>query len=203
MMVWAKSTYWVLGVRVAVLIFAFGVAFVVVERVDAYNNSGGTPCLFSYSGGGATLSMPYRNDTSLPPTGDYQTAFDAARPDWNSTYTPASFSFQTGSHGHYFVSADFGASGYFGKARWYCFGSGGTRSATEAWLNEYYLDSEGQNYKQSVAAHELGHWIGARHSTVSPAVMNSGRNRNTLYTAQEDDECAINDRYDSDWEVTC
>jgi hypothetical protein len=170
------------------------------ERIDAYNNSGPYPCVFSYSGGSSTLSMQYRNDTSLPPTGDYQTAFNGARTDWNSSYTPASFSYDSGSHGHYFVSADFSPQTWFGLLTPWC--SGGNRTASEAWLNEDKLDTEGANFKRSVASHELGHWIGTGHSTVSPSVLNLSRDRDTVYTSQEDDECAVNDLYDSDWEVS-
>ena len=55
-----------------------------------------------------------------------------------------------------------------------------------------------------VATHELGHFIGARHSRVTPAVMNAPLNYPTIYGVEADDECAINDLYDHEhYPVTC
>ena len=61
-----------------------------------------------------------------------------------------------------------------------------------------------QDVATMVATHELGHFIGARHSRVTPAVMKSPLDFPTIYGVEADDECAINDLYDHEhYPVTC
>ena len=100
-----------------------------------------------------------------------------------------------------------GTSGPYGRATWGCNWITWKRNTSKASLNTDRLGSKSANFKQSVASHELGHYIGVRHSTVTPAVMvmNTSRNRGTVYeTDHADDECAVNDRYENDiWEVDC
>jgi matrixin len=185
---------------VMMIIAAFALGFVgtsVLSRpVLAYNNSGNLPCKFSYSGGSNLLQVPYRNDPFLPPTGAYLTAFNSARSNWNGTATPVLFS-SAPSGTHSFMAYAMGTDGPYGHATWACTWTAGIRIASTAELNTSRLSFQGPTVKQSVASHELGHFIGIRHSTVTPAVMNDNRNRLTVYTAQVDDICGVNHRYPS------
>ena len=99
---------------------------------------------------------------------------------------------------------DLGQSGPLGRTSWSCNAWLFKRSATTALLNSYHLDDESLTYKRSVATHELGHYIGARHSNVTPAIMNVAGDNDTYYEVYEDDECAVNSRYShTSYPVTC
>lgn len=69
----------------------------------------------------------------------------------------------------------------------------GQPNRNTSYISTYAIPND--NYGNSVAVHELGHFIVASHSTNSPAVMNQDRDRNGIIWAYADDECAINDKY--------
>lgn len=103
----------------------------------------------------------------------------------------------------FFAAAPLTASGPYGQTHQGC-SIGGVRTTTITTLNIDRLGSVSSTFRRSVANHELGHHIGIRHSTVSPAVMNSGRDRETVYLPQVDDVCGVNHRYPSTgWPPTC
>ncbi|MBQ3577872.1 MAG: matrixin family metalloprotease [Firmicutes bacterium] len=51
------------------------------------------------------------------------------------------------------------------------------------------------NVAQSVGVHELGHVIGLAHNSVTYSIMNESRNRNNIYTVQNDDRNGVNAIY--------
>ncbi len=171
----------------------------------AYDDEGHVFCKWPYSGGGSLLTVKYRNDPDFPPSGAYATAFNSARSDWNYTPTPVWFTYTSyWLDQHYFAALPLGVNGPLGSTSDTCSWPGNQRIATASELNTSRLDSKSTNYKQSVASHELGHFIGIRHSYINPSVMNESRNRESIYEAMYDDECGVNDRYPStSWPVTC
>ena len=191
----------------AIAVALFLTSTMAASKAFAYNNQGSTPCVWSYSGGTSQLEPEWRVHPDYPPTGAYDTAFDDAIADWDSSGTPTVFDHNTSQSNHYTAAEALGTSGPYGRATWGCNWITWKRNTSKASLNTDRLGSKSANFKQSVASHELGHYIGVRHSTVTPAVMvmNTSRNRGTVYeTDHADDECAVNDRYENDiWEVDC
>lgn len=67
-----------------------------------------------------------------------------------------------------------------------------------AWMevNQYSVTGKSWNFQVSVAGHELGHGLGlADENTVSPALMNQNRNRDTIVNPQADDLNGTNALY--------
>jgi hypothetical protein len=170
--------------------------------VKAYDNTGHVFCKFSYGGGWNFLNVPWDDDPYWPPTGDYATAFSLARSDWVATATPVLMPFSDGSS-HVLGAVPLGMSGPYGHTSEACAIVTGVRVATTVDLNTDVLGSYSSTVKRSTAGHELGHHIGIRHSTVSPALLNSDRNREVIYTPQPDDVCGVNHRYPSNWSYGC
>ena len=184
----------------AVLVFMFSA---LGGTVYAYDNSGNRPCVWPYEND-TTLSVPYVQDRNHPVRSEYYTAFRGAIIEWNGASTPAFISEDTSQSKHKIAVKNDGMSGPLGKTSWSCRFWLGKRTGTYLYLNSARLDTKSATYKESVASHELGHYIGIRHSSVSPAVMNLGRDRESVYSPQQDDECGVNARYShSSYSVTC
>lgn len=189
---------------VALTIGVFTSWFAVSGSV-AYDNAGTVFCKWPYAGGSSLLYVLHQNDPSYPPTGAYATAFSDARSNWINTATPVYFQPTTyWLDQHYWSALPLTGSGPLGHTDFGCTWPGNQRSWTLVELNTDRLDSESSTVKRSVASHELGHHIGIRHSSVSQAVMNQDRNRESIYSPQTDDICGVNHRYPStSWPPTC
>ena len=193
-----RYALWTLGI-----VGAFGVAIIVGSSLSAYNNqpSWRLPCVWEYEED-TTLEIRYRYN---PITKAYRDAFRDGIEEWDDADTAAEFVYNTIQRKHRLGQENRPGNGYDGYHEASC-GKLPPRKRTGsyAWLNSAYLDNESARYKRSVATHELGHYIGAGHSTESPAVMNTDRDKERRYRVYEDDECAINDRYEhEDYPVTC
>ena len=192
-----RYALWTVGV-----VAAFSVAIFVGSSLSAYNNQPvyELPCVWNYDEN-TTLEVPYRNH---PMHLSYYNAFQDGIDEWDDADTAAKFDFTTSQDGHYLGAEDVPEETFLGYTSWRCFAWLNKRSWTYAWLNIAHLDDKSARFKRSVATHELGHYIGIGHSTESPSIMNSNRNKEQLYRVYEDDECAVNDRYEhEDYSVTC
>ena len=187
----------------AAAVLAIVVSMLSASSLFTYNNSGSTPCVWPYNSN-TPLEPLWKNDPDYPPTGNYVSAYSQARSQWDSSNTPVVFDHDTSQTKHKFGVRDLGQSGPLGHTSWWCVAWLYKRSSTSTVLNSYHLDSESQTYKKSVATHELGHYIGVRHSNVTPAIMNTDGDNDVYYNVYEDDECAVNSRYShSTYPVTC
>ncbi len=168
----------------------------------AYNDIGGNVCKWSYDDD-TTLELPYRSDPQFPSTGAYAVAWSSARLDWNDADTPAEFTYDGGQQSHTLGATEMGMSAANGVLYAYCWNFG-KRSATRGLLNESRLESKNAVFKRSTASHELGHYIGLRHSTVTPSIMNYSGNFYSYGIQQQDDECGVQDLYShEDYPLEC
>ena len=188
---------WLLGAVLAV-----AASGVLAGAALAYNNTGGNVCAWSYTED-TTLRLPYRNNTYYPPSGDYAVAYSTARANWDSAATPADFVYDGSQNFHTMGVTDLGSGGPNGILYHWC-QNFGKRSASHAYLNESTLKNEDATFKRSTAAHELGHYIGLRHSTVTPAIMYFEGNFYGYGVQQQDDECGVQDIYShEDYPLEC
>ena len=158
----------------------------------AYNNEGSLACGFPYGGSGV-LSITIRDDYSWGPTGNYVDAYNNSQTLWNQGYHPAAVSYNSGSP-HYRAVTPEGSGGVRGHAERSC--SGGYRTTTIITVNSLHPDpASSYQWRQSAAAHKLGHSIWASHSYYS-AIMNPSRDI-SFWWPLRDDGCAIQQRYPS------
>ena len=180
----------------------FGLSIFFGASLRAYNNqpSWELPCVWQYEED-TTLEVPYRKHRMAKV---YDDAFDDGIDAWDDADTPAEFDRDTGQNKHSLGVKNEPEDSALGRTDYWCLALLNKRSWTYAWLNSAHLGNYTDSYKGAVATHELGHYIGAGHSTESPAIMNVPIPLSYSATVYEDDECAINDRYEhEDYEVTC
>ena len=148
-----------------------------------------------------TLEIPYRFHRM---SDAYQDAYDDALDAWNDSDTSVDFDFDNYQIHHNMGVRNDPEDTDLGKTQSLCLAGLYKRSWTYTWLNTAYLPNYSDTYKGAIATHELGHYIGVRHSTESPAIMRAPVPTSYGATVYEDDECAVNHRYENeDYPVTC
>ena len=188
----------------AVLVF-MGSATVGAGVVSAYNGypDSDLPCKWWHSSN--TLLQPeYRLHPVYPPQDDYLSGFNSAMQAWNNSDTPVVFDHDTGQTAHTIGVENHGMNGYAGWTDWRCFNFG-KRSFTYSYINRGEVpDTASYADKRAVALHELGHYIGLRHSLYAPAIMDVTDAMGDVAQVKLDDECGVNDRYThSSYPVDC
>ena len=160
-----RYSLWAVG-----LFGVFGIAIYFGSSLSAYNNQAPPwlPCVWEYDED-TTLEVPYRYD---PISNDYRDVYRTGIDEWDDSDTPAEFKYITSQTSHHLDVLNRPGSEYYGKTDPGCLTWFNKRSSTYTWLNSALLDEKSDTFKESVAIHELGHFIGAGHSTESPAVMN-------------------------------
>ena len=189
----------------AAVVLAFTASAILASTVSAYNNFGRFPCKWEHEDN-TILDMPYRNDPQYPAGGKFATAYALARSDWLLSDTPIDFDSDNEQTNHVMGVRNLGAMAPLGRMDDECTGTFiKRRVGSTVILNWYKLINVNDNDAiQMVATHEVGHFIGARHSNVKPAIMNSPLNYPTIYHVEDDDECAVNDLYThEDYPVDC
>lgn len=149
---------------------------------------------YRYHTTGTTLNIPYRWGSNLgSSTNIWRVAFQNGINNWNTRPTKPRFVLGSSSAPNVIntYSANDGAYGY---CQAYTDGAG-KMVGSDIMGNTYTTSGFTSVMRQSTAGHELGHSIGLAHSTVTPALMNTSRNRSTTYTAQTDDVNGVNYMY--------
>ena len=126
-----------------------------------------------------------------------------ANADGGAADTPADFVYDGSQYAHTMGSKKMGAGEPNGVVDVQCRYSG-KRSSSHAMLNETTLNGKSATFIRSTAVHELGHYIGLRHSTVTPSIMNSTGNFYGYGIQKQDDECGVQDIYTHvDYPLVC
>lgn len=190
------SRLWLTVICAAAVLLVLTVSAVGTATVSAYNNTGNNVCNWSYDEN-TTLEIPYSDDPQFPATGDYAVAWSTARANWDAAAMPADFDYDGSQQSHTVGATEMGLSAANGVLNYWCWNFG-KRSATRGLLNKSTLTDEDATFKRSTASHELGHYIGLRHSTVNPSIMHYSGNFYDYGVQKQDDECGVQDTYPHD-----
>lgn len=196
--IWRPSMY----IAVAIAVFATSALAAGTGIVKGYNDTGIEVCNWRYTED-STLRLPYRNNVYHPPTGKYAVAYSTARTNWDAADTPADFVYDSSQYAHTMGAKEMGAGEPNGILTFRCKNSG-KRSSSHAMLNKSALSKKSATFIRSTAVHELGHYIGLRHSTVTPSIMNHTGNFYDYGIQKQDDECGVQDSYThEDYPLEC
>lgn len=172
------------------------------QAAHAYNNLDNWPCKRAYTPNqGLQLTIYFKEAATTP---SVHQAYQASVSDWNTSDTPTNYvavSSNWDTYMYEYSDAADPAYGYTAAKDPNTFCNGGLHGFNVA-LNTYtvYRDwSNDQNFVRSVTGHEEGHVVGLGHSTVTPALLNQGRDRHSVYSPKNDDVCGVNAMYPSSY----
>lgn len=181
-----------------------GFALAVIVLLGSLHN--GTRSAMAYNN--SQVPCPWTNTTPLNiyfewgpnlignPSYTWRLRFSDSVGDWNSQGTKPLVQWSSGAANR--LDSYTAADGYYGYASIACTGPFWDRkmSSFDAYANSY----RGHEYNwddffmRSITGHELGHGLGLGHST-EYSIMNTSRDRYTLYTPQQDDRNGLNAIY--------
>lgn len=122
----------------------------------------------------------------------FQNAFQQALTDWNNSQNARRY-VNGGSDASGALDTYSEKDGKYGNSIWYTNLLGCVTSWVSK-INRYYSLTHEFTPARSTANHELGHILGLAH-TNNPAIMNTSRNRYSMYTPQTDDINGVNNLY--------
>lgn len=141
--------------------------------------------LLNCSWGSSATQITYKWGPNLgSPTYTWRIKFNESISDWNTRVAAPKFAENAGSPNS--LDSYTAADNNYGLFEYTC--SGGWFNWFVAKANSYYGPSYNWdgNFMRSVTGHEMGHGFGLGHSSAY-AIMNTSRDRYTLYVPQQDD----------------
>lgn len=177
----------VLAFTLAGILLASGLGANVAEAYNNYDN----PCRWWNT---TPMNIYFDWGPNLQnPSYTWRLRFSDSVGDWNSIGTKPVVSWSSGSSN--VLDSYTEADNNYGKTAITCVF--GFMNRFVAYANSNYGPSYNwdNNFMRSVTGHELGHGLGLGHSTVSPAIMNTSRDRYTIYVPQTDDRDGLNSLY--------
>ena len=177
------------GVLVTVVVFVGALSG--SAPVLAYNNVD-PQCAWS----SGQISVPYTWGPNLQnPTYTWRQTFTTSVSDWNAAVTKPQY-YESSTSVNQFDSYT-AQDGLYGYAAVSCFVNPYQMASFTAKANSEYGPSYNwdASFMRSVTGHEMGHGLGLWHSTVSPSIMNSSRNRYVTFNPQTDDINGIGSMY--------
>lgn len=84
---------------------------------------------------------------------------------------------------------------WFGKYTALALKPNGRASKFKIEINDNRLNTKGNNFRQSVIVHEMGHALCLGHTNGSTSIMNSNRNRDLIIKPNKDDINGVNYAY--------
>lgn len=155
---------------------------------SAYSTNG------KYWAGGTIwyVTVEYKWGSNLSGPSQWRTAFESAISDWNAQAIRPELS-EDSTNGVLTLNTYWDQFGALGVATYPA--GAGAFTWCNASGNTYPGKSTTANQRRSTSGHEIGHCLGLSHTTVSNALMKTGRNRDAIYAPKSDDVDGITSIY--------
>ncbi|ADI00252.1 zinc metalloprotease [Salisediminibacterium selenitireducens] len=162
-------------------------SFPFIQKVEAIYND-------RLPGSGNITTVQVNIDNGLEQR--YITAWNSAVSDWNSAQSNITFDVTTAPSGNLLSAQSYATEpNLFGRITYHGLSDSTTPFST-------YLNTSNSNImtsaltRRSTASHELGHALGLADNSLNPSIMNTSRNRTSIYTPQPTDITNVNFLYD-------